>query len=156
MLYVLDSATLLTIQNFRNDAADLFDGMTTLVQDSRLCFPPEVVEELRRLAHKEQALVWARAVPDSRCNKGAPDNYTSWVLYSCPTLVDGTALANQETAAPFVAAQAVQIRTEGGEASVVTEDIYEKPTRTCLWQACGDLGLPRIRLEDFLEEVSPP
>lgn len=155
-LYVVDTATLLTIQNERSDASECFDGMTDLVQESRLCFPAEVVEELGRLARGEQALVWAKAVAASRCNKGAPYSFTSWVLESCSGLVDETALATQEPAAPFVAAQAVQIRAEDNEVFVVTEDIREKPTRLCLRQACEQLDLPSMRLEEFLEDTNLP
>lgn len=153
MLHVVDTASLLTIQNFREDAVDCFVGMTDLVKESQLCFPAEVIDELERLAKGESALVWAKAVSDSRCNKGASYNYTEWVLASCPTLLDDTALATQEPAAPFVAAQAVQLQSESHEVCVVTEDVLEKPTRMCLRQACAELGLTSIRLEDFLEEV---
>jgi hypothetical protein len=127
--------------------------MTDLVNESKLCFPTEVVEELERLAKAEAAFIWAKAVAGSRCHKGAPYNYTAWVLETCADIVDETALASQEPAAPFVAAQGVQLQDEDIEMTVVTEDVLEKPTRMCLWKACAELELPRMRLEDFLEDA---
>jgi hypothetical protein len=121
-----------------------------------LCFPGEVVEELERLAKEEAALIWAKTAASARCHKGAQFNYVSWVLEVCEDLVDKSALASQEPAAPYVAAQALELQTENVDVTVVTEDVLEKPTRKCLAEACDDLELPYVRVEQFLEETGLP
>jgi rRNA maturation endonuclease Nob1 len=156
LLYVVDTAALLTIQNDRSDGPNCFLGLTDLINESKLCFPTEVVEELERLAKEEAALIWAKTAASARCHKGAPFNYVSWVLEVCEDLVDKSALASQEPAAPYVAAQALELKTENVEVTVVTEDVLEKPTRKCLLQACQDLELPYLRLDQFLNEVGLP
>jgi hypothetical protein len=156
LLYVVDTATLLTIQNDRPDGPQCFLGLTDLVNESRLCFPTEVVEELERLAKDEAALIWAKTAASARCHKGAPFNYVTWVLEVCEELADLSAPASQEPAAPYVAAQALELKTESVEIAVVTEDVLEKPTRKCLAQACEDLELAHVRLDRFLEETELP
>jgi rRNA-processing protein FCF1 len=153
LLYVIDTAALLTIQNGRSDSANCFLGMTDLVNESKLCFPNEVVEELERLAREEEALVWAKTASSSRCHKGAPYNYVAWVLQACEDIADKSAHVSQEPAAPYVAAQALELKTENVEALVVTEDVLEKPTRKCLRQACEDLELPFIQLDQFFSQA---
>jgi Domain of unknown function (DUF4411) len=156
LLYVVDTAALLSIQNGRPDSANCFLGMTDLVNESRLCFPTEVVEELERLAKEEGALVWAKTAASSRCHKGAQYNYVAWVLETCEDIVDKSAQASQEPAVPYVAAQALELKTEKFDVSIVTEDILEKPTRMCLRQACEDLEIPHMRIQKFFEETNMP
>lgn len=156
MLYVADSAAIIEVQNSRPNSSACFNGMTALVEESSLCFPDEVIEELGRLAKDEAGHVWARAVSGSRCHRGAPFNYVTWVLQECSGLVDATALASQEPAAVYVAAQALQLSNDGKEVAVVTEDVHEKPTRQCLAEACERLELSHTDLDGFLSQANIP
>jgi hypothetical protein len=156
VIYVVDTSTVIAVQVARTDTDACFIAMTGLVNESRLCFPNEVVEELERLGKDGPSLNWAKAVSNSRCHKGAPYNYTEWVLAEFGGLVDLTASATQESAAVYVAAQALQIRNNGNELAVVTEDIRDKPTRRCLLDACEHFDLPYLRMTEFLDDAQIP
>jgi hypothetical protein len=151
--YVVDAPALVSVPLQAPDPADVFTSMVEFVKNNELCYANEVVDELGRTARGEQPLMWAQACAGNRCNRGAAYNYAEWVGHDFPDIVDTTARDTQESAAPYVVAQALELRDAGLEVTVVTEDVHRKPTRASVREACEHFELRCITLGEFLAET---
>jgi len=129
------------------DEGAAFNALTDLVKSHELVFCDEVVVELEHVARNESPHVWAKAVRDSRADRGAAYALVEWVIANVPDLVDPD--AEFDLCAPYVLAQARQL--EGtGPVYVVTEDVVDKPTRISLTAACIQVGALTMTLHDCL------
>jgi hypothetical protein len=150
MIYVLDGPAIVSVALVVPDPNAVFLGMTDLLNEGKLCFPNEVVEELERIARNEAPLVWAKGCAPSRTNKGAPYPFIEWVGQDFPDLIDTTARDTQESGAVYVVAQALTLEDANLSVTVVTNDVRAKPTRASTQQACQHFKIPCMELVDFL------
>jgi hypothetical protein len=153
MIYVLDGPAIVSVALVAPDPSTAFIGMTDLLNGGKLCFPNEVVDELERIARKEEPLVWAKGCAPSRTNKGAPYTFIEWVGQDFDDLIDTTARDTQESGAVYVIAQALALKDAGLAVTVVTNDVREKPTRASTQQACEHFKIPCMEVADFLAAV---
>lgn len=153
MLYIFDASAIVSVQFCTADTNVLLEEMAERLNRGELCFCNEVLEELKRLAREEAPLAWAVASGPNRAHKGAPYNYIAWVLDQIPEIVDDSARDTQEPAGPYVLAQALELHRTQKQVTVVTADLYAKPTRTCLKDACAQLGIRCISLDEYVAEV---
>lgn len=135
-----------------DDPNMVYDGLTDLVNKRQLCFCDEVVVELERIARREYPLTWAKGIAGNRTNRGAGYGSAVWVGHDFSSIVDPTAKASAESAALYVVAQAVEL-DKAADVTVVTEDLKEKPTRSCVRQACEHFNIRWLGLVEFLIEV---
>ena len=141
MIYVFDVSALIGVFiNMPNDYGRVFNALTELVADGRVCFCDPVLEELERYARDEPTHVWAKAVAQSRCHKDAVYKHKLWAASNATDLVDVDA---EHSSAEHVLAQAYElIYYAQQEAYVVTEDFRTKPTREALAIVCRRLAIP--------------
>jgi hypothetical protein len=111
-----------------------------------LVFCDEVVMELAHVAKDEYPHVWAKAVRDSRADKGAPYSHVEWVVENVPELVDPD--VEFEACGPCVLAQARHLGASASVIYVVSEDAVDKPTRISLITACSRVGIASLSLVD--------
>jgi hypothetical protein len=127
------------------DEGEAFNALTDLVMSHELVFCDEVVGELEHVARNESPHVWAKAVRDSRADRGAAYALVEWVIANVPELVDPD--AEFDLCAPYVLAQARQLDGTG-PVYVVSEDVVDKATRVSLTTACLRVGAPTMTLRE--------
>jgi hypothetical protein len=149
LIYVFDASALLAVDYYCPTPQYVFGEMVDMVSDGRVCFCDEVLEELGRMASGEWPFVWAKSVSERRRYRGG--GYSTKILIAAQAreLIDGE--ASYESSAPAVLAQAYDLRADGLDAYVVTEDTVEKPTRIPLVIACGRLSVPCKSTHEFLK-----
>lgn len=147
MVYVFD-ASAINFVGRQTNAALIFDVLHDLMLGRHMCFPDEVVDELKRLAHGEIAYTWTRAAAVSRLDRGAAYKHLVAVTHRVPNLVDDE--AEYESSAPNVLAQAHSLMLDGHDVCVVTEDVRIKPTRLSLAAACAQLDVPWCAVAECL------
>lgn len=130
-----------------------FSALTELVEDGKLCFADEVIDELERTAENEPGALWAATVKGQRHHKGANMSTQAWVVRNVEDIVDEGA---RNDAMPQVLAQVRALRQEGNNTTVVTEDLIAKPTRRALSDACVELGIDWVQVPDFMAACSVP
>jgi hypothetical protein len=153
VLYVIDGPALITLSLGVDDASDILTEMGELIENGTLCFCPEVLAELDRLAKGDMVVAWAHAAAPNRVHKGAAYSVSAWVVHDFPAITDTTARHTQESAAPYVVAQALELREAGQDVTIVSEDRRPKPTRASVLAACEHFEIKCITLHDFLVGV---
>ena len=108
---------------------------------------------LERLAKGDPALTWAKAAAPNRAHKGASYLNIEFVAQDFEEIIDTSARDTQESAALYAVAQALELRDNDIEVTVVTEDRFPKPTRASVLEACQHFGLRCLSLREFLEEA---
>jgi len=153
---VIDTSSLILMKDLPKVARRRILGeLDALVDQDRLFFPPEVLDELGRYTDPkgpDLPLTWARwneekAARHGRLFQGARD-----VLAKAPLLIDAEKVAIQgyEDADPYVVALAVHLKNEGKEATVITDDFHTIPGKTSLSDAAGLFGLLTLTFLTFL------
>lgn len=153
MLYVLDAPAVVSVMWLAKDPTAVFDALTDLVTDRKVCFCDEVLTELERTARRETALTWAKSVAGARTNKGAGYSMIVWVGHDFSDIVDTTAKASAESCAPWVIAQALELQKAHVDVTVVTEDLKRKVTRASVREACEHFGIEWMTLTEFLDHA---
>ncbi|MCX4541305.1 hypothetical protein [Streptomyces sp. NBC_01565] len=153
-MYVIDTDALLTISALvpSEEINLLLEELVPLVEQGEVCFPDLVISELRRLAHGESVALWIRSVAGSRKCKSVAYSYTIQVLAAADSLLDEA--GEEESSQVAVAAMALHLGNSQNEAvKVVTEDRRPLPTRSCLAEACKELGLVEMTALDFIRQA---
>lgn len=149
MIYVFDVSALLTVEYYAPAPEYVFGEMIDMVDDGTVCFCDEVVDELAQFARGEWPFVWAKGVMNRRKYRGGGYSTKTLIGRQVQELVDPE--ATYESSAPAVLAQAYDLRADGLDAYVVTEDTMEKPTRIPLAVACTRLRVPSKSVHEFLK-----
>jgi hypothetical protein len=149
LIAVFDASALLAIDYYCSTPQHVFGQMIEMVSEGTVCFCDEVLEELHRMASAEWPYVWAKSVSERRRYRGG--GYSTKILIAAQVqeLIDSE--ATYEAAAPAVLAQAYDLREQGMDAHIVTEDTMEKPTRIPLAIACTRLDVPCKSTYEFLK-----
>jgi hypothetical protein len=156
-VYVMDAHALIELQAMdlpRLTLHQVLDEMTELVKRQRLCFPTPVVKFCRNFASDEAVTMWVNAVSGHRVTKTVDADFQTRVMDLCEDISDPD--DPEESAPLFVAAMCLEMSLST-DVAIVTEDRRPQPTRTCLLEACGLIGLPTMTLHAFLarEIVTP-
>ncbi|HYM25814.1 MAG TPA: DUF4411 family protein [Vicinamibacterales bacterium] len=159
IVWVLDTSSLIAIKSTvpRVNRERLFEAMTTLAHSAELCFPREVLAELRRnLEDKRQPdppSQWAISVEAEACSVAPTFDDVKAVLAMVPDVLDPDKESGVDEADPYVLALAVKLRAEGYDARVVTQEARDAPKKLSLNTACGMLGVPSVPLGGFLRAL---
>lgn len=146
-VYVIDASAINYVGR-QNNAPLIFDALQDLISGQFMCFPDEVLDELKRLAKGEYAYSWTKAVAASRMDRGAAYKHLQAVIYQVPNLVDQD--SEYESSVACVLAQARSLAYDGHDVQVVTEDVRDKPTRISLAAACATLNVPWCAVSECL------
>jgi hypothetical protein len=155
--YVIDDHAVLSIPSLCEEDGfnPTLDILTDFVSSGWLCFPDQVVHDCAKLATGEGIHTWIKAVATGRPKKRVPSMWQEEALGMCEDLVDYDDEGEQGSV--LVAAMALMLSQDEPDCTlyVVTEDRSNLPTRRCLHEACGDLGLQSMSALDFLKEIVP-
>ena len=128
--------------------------MGILVQDGRLIFPKQVVDELERVADPnspDPQYAWAKQhLPNVKAAAPSFEDIKQ-VLNDVPRVLDPDKDTGVEEADPYLLAMAIRLRAEGKDVRIVTEETKDTPRKMSLRTAAGLLGLPSVPLKAFLQ-----
>jgi hypothetical protein len=159
VVWVIDTSSIIAVRRDVTVAVrrKAFERLTQLVNDGRLVYPPEVLDELKRNTDPKS--------PDEQYQWCKDNAATAHALMSCdhdevkavlaevPTVLDPEKESGAEEADPYVLALARKLRAAGVDARVVTQ---ESPLKMSMSTAAGVLGIPCVPLKAFLVAESIP
>ena len=161
VIWVIDTSSVVEIRrSIENSKKEyVFKRMGNLVQEGRLVFPKQVVDELGRVADPsspDQQYRWVKQHEGRAAERAPSFEEIKGILRAVPTVLDPDKDTGVEEADPYVLAVAVRLRAEGKDARIVTEENKETPRKMSLRTAAGLLGLPSVPLRAFLhfEEIT--
>jgi hypothetical protein len=162
VVWVIDTSSIIEVRRAVTVAArkKAFSGLTQLVDDKRLVYPPEVLDELERntdLKNPDEQYQWAKANATIAHEHAKCDlDDVRLVLAEVPEVLDPEKESGVEEADPYVLAVARKLRAEGVDARVVTQESKDTPSKTSMSTAAGILGIPCVPLKAFLAAESIP
>jgi hypothetical protein len=162
VVWVIDTSSIIAVRRDVTVAVrkNAFAKLTQLVNNGRLVFPPEVLDELERNTDPKN--------PDEQyqwCNDNAAKAYAlescdhddvKAVLADVPTVLDPEKESGVEEADPYVLALAQKLRAAGVDARVVTQESKDTPLKMSMSTAAGVLGIPCVPLKAFLAAEKIP
>ena len=155
-VWIIDASSLIEIKRAvtTGNQWGLLKTMEDMVRDGRLGAPRHVYREMSRTPHPDAPGVWASGVRDVQLLPLDVDPAcTRSVLREVPTLVDVN--KSEEDADPYVVALAWQLKQEGKNVLVVTEDRVDRASMS-IATACDSLGIAWVRLRDFVASLGVP
>jgi hypothetical protein len=151
LVYLLDASAFLELPRQVDNVAHVLDGLSEAVSRGTVSFPDAVAEEVSWLAREEHVGTWIKAIKSARVHQDASFKALGWVMHQAGDLADTT--ATRESSPPHVIAMAIELRGDGLEVTIATEDMHPKPTRMCMREACDQFELDRVYLHDCLERL---
>lgn len=125
-VWVVDTSSLIQIRQAGlspSRQAAMFRMLTRLTETGRLCFPPQVREELEWGSRRgDEAVTWVQAAKDS-AERFADMNTVRRVLRRAPLLIDPHSTRDQ--ADPYVIALAMDSQELGG-VSILSDDRHDR------------------------------
>jgi rRNA maturation endonuclease Nob1 len=152
--YVLDASAIIQIKTDVRaaDQWELLKSLETLVEAGAVCFPREVGREVKEFAYPDAPGVWVHGVERKSKHPLDPsDGVLRLVLATAGEVVDPDRAINGDAQ---VLALANELTADGHEATVVSEDFVDRNPKLSVQTACVRLGLPHMRLADFLTAIS--
>src|SRR6516162_105130 len=142
VVWVIDTSSVIEVRrSVENSKKDLvFSRMTTLVQQGRLAFPKQVVDELERfadLSSPDRQYQWAKENERNASARPPSLDAIQAVLREVPTVLDPDKDTGVEEADTYVLAMAVNLRLNGHDARIVTEETKDIPRKMSLRTAAG-------------------
>ena len=152
VIWVLDTCSIIEVRRStqKSERGQIFRQMTRLVTEGRLVYPPEVVTELKRFADAQ--LAWAESNASTAHSNGSCSlDDVKEILAEVPEVLDPDKDTGQDEADPYVLAVARNLRKEGTDARVITEERRDTIRKMSVNTAAGILGIPSVPLVAFLK-----
>ena len=152
VIWVLDTCSIIEVRRStqKSNRAQIFQRMTRLVTEGRLVYPPEVVTELKRYADTQ--LAWAEQNASTAHSNGRCSLVdVKEILAEVPEVLDPDKDSGQDEADPYVLAVARNLRKDGRDARVITEERRDTNKKMSVNTAAGILGIPSVPLVAFLK-----
>lgn len=158
VVWVIDTSSICEVRRLPNVGSSqrtaILAGLTALVEQGTLVYPPEVVDELARHADPDAPdpqFKWAKdnaplATPNATCTL----DQTKAILAVVPEVLDPAKDSGAEEADPYVLAAAQKLRASGTDARVVTQETKDSAGKMSLSTAAGILGIPSVPLRGLL------
>ena len=162
VVWVIDTSSIIEVRRGvpNADKKATFVGMTKLVNEGRLTYPPEVLKELERNIDPkapDEQYVWAKAnSPQAHAQSACDLEDVKAVLAEVPTVLDPDKDGGEDEADPYVLAVARKLRAAGVDARVVTQESKDTPSKMSMSTAAGVLGIPCVPLRAFLAAEGIP
>lgn len=156
VIWVIDTSSVAevrrSIENVKKPG--VFLSLESLVNNNRLVYPKQLVDELERWADPDSPdpqYAWAKRNETTATEYAPTLDELKEVLTVVPRVLDPDKDTGVEEADPYVLALAVHLRAEGKDARIVTEEKKDTPRKLSLSTAAGLLGVPSVPLKAFLE-----
>ena len=158
-VWVVDTSSIIEIRRYVPNAQrrQLFSRLSGLASEGRLKFPKQVIEELRRAVSpdtQDPLLEWTERVESEACPTEPAYAKVSEVLGQVPDILDPNKDSGADEADPYVLALAADLREQGLDARIVTQETKDSPRKTSLNTAAGVLGIPSVPLRGLLRAES--
>ncbi|MPY88379.1 MAG: DUF4411 family protein [Luteitalea sp.] len=156
VVWVVDTSSIVEVRRSVENTKKphVFEKLTELVSQGRLVFPRQVLGELARVADPvgpDQQYLWAKRNQATACQNDPSLEAVKEVLAVVPRVLDPDKDTGAEEADPYVLAKTQDLRRDGTDARVVTEEKNDTPRKMSLRTAAGLLGIPSVPLRAFLE-----
>lgn len=148
-VYVADATAILGIVDHvpRDKQNELFDRLTSLVEDARLRFPSAVSKDLTVLARFEQVTSWSQGLGSKLRNFSPEFEHILWlmrILASEFGYTEGVVDTDgKEPSIVAVASYVRQIQQCGQQFIVASEDYGTAPLRPTMEELCNRFQWPR-------------
>lgn len=152
--HVIDTSAIIQIKRDVEASKqwELLKRMEELTESGSLCFPREVSREVKNISHPDAPGVWVHGVERKNAHPVDPsDEAMRHVMGIAGEVVDPDQPINGDAQ---VLAIAHDLREAGHHPTVVSEDHVDRGEKLSVQSGCGRLGLPHIRLADFLQDVA--
>jgi len=156
VIWVIDTSSVAEIRRSiqNTQKVNVFAQLATLVRESRLFYPKQVVIELERWTDTKSPdaqFQWAKQNEALACRDAPSLDAIKLILAIVPTVLDPDKDTGVEEADPYLLARAVGLREQGTEARIVTEEKNDTPRKMSLRTAAGLVGVPSVPLRAFLQ-----
>lgn len=151
---IVDTSSIIAVKELpREQRKPAFDGMSKLVAEGRLVYPPEVLHELKRyVKNPDPPYAWAnKNAAAAHVNGTCSLDDAKAVLAEVPDVLDPEKDSGEDEADPYVLAVARNLQEGGTKVRVVTEDRKDTPKKMSMDTAAGILGVPSVPLKAFLK-----
>src|SRR4051812_7280598 len=128
VVFVIDTSSVCAVRRLpKTEQPIIFNRLAKLVQEGRLVYPPEVVDELERgveaKGQSDKQYEWAaenqsQATPPAKCTF----EEVKAVLAEVPDVLDHFKDSGAEEADPYVLAAALKLKGQGLDARIVTQE----------------------------------
>jgi len=154
-VWVVDTSSIIEIRRrlTREDQRTVYVSLTALVDANHLVFPVQVLNELKRWANPtgdDPPLKWTESVEDRAVSNPAWSTVAE-VLRQVPEVLDPDKTSGAEEADPYILARALELKRDGRDVTVITEEKTNKPRKLSLSTAAGILKLPAVTMLPFLK-----
>ena len=155
-VWVVDASSLIEIKRAVGvgDQWDLLMRMRGMASLGELASPRQAYREVSDATHPDAPGAWAASARQVQVRPLDVDaDVMRDVLSQVPDLPDSSKL--QEDADPYVVGLALQLKHDGADVGVVTEDVIDRDSRS-IATACDVLQIPWMRLREFLDVLGVP
>jgi hypothetical protein len=156
VIWIIDTSSIVQVRRAVENTRKpyVFQSMTALVQVGRLCFPKQVVDELKRFADPsapDDQFKWANENQSKAADYVPTLEQVQQILSMVPNVLDPDKDYGVDEADPYVLALAAHFRGKEKDARIVTEETKDTPKKMSLRTAGGLLGIASIPLIAFLQ-----
>jgi hypothetical protein len=153
---VIDTSLLIDLKKVLKivDQWDFFSGLSELLGEGRIAFPPQVRTEMLHGKFPDTPGAWIARCKGTEVYSRPGDETVLQVLASAPNLIDVE--DERDQADPYVLAMALEIQTDRGLAPVrvASKDYIDRmPVKSSLASACAVLGVEHWMPDKFVPWV---
>lgn len=149
-VWILDTSALVEAKAAVSlaDQWQTFKLLEDMVRAGTVAMPRLVIREITQIAHPDLPGAWAPGVRDVQQHPLDPDwEHVQRVMAEAGDVVDPN--KTKEDADPYVLALALQLRLQGHDVCVVTEDRVDR-NRIAVTTASDRIGIPHCSVRDLL------
>ncbi|MFT3722658.1 MAG: DUF4411 family protein [Hyphomonadaceae bacterium] len=151
--YVVDTSSWLAI-DAHPDANRILDKLTTLLEQGRICAPPEVLQELKRLSN---SVAWVQShksdLEKSLRTKLEFFQLVGQVQHAFPAMTG--ARGRDEKADAYVVATGAYLTANVGQTIVVADETLRRRKNRKIPTACEKFGVECMGIIDMLRAEFP-
>ena len=155
LVWLLDASAIIRIKTQvpGNQQWRLFRQLEEMVVSGDIAFPKQIRVEVAGMAHPDAPGVWVDGVFPLLQHPAEPES--GWIRHVMASKAAAVVDPNKarEDGDPFLLALALQLKDDGHEVCIVTEDQADNPSRIALSVACEHLSLGWCGLAEFLSEI---
>jgi uncharacterized protein DUF4411 len=155
-VWVIDTSSVTEVRRKvpRPEQPAVYRELEMLARQGHLVFPAQVLNELRRAHDKKRQdlpLEWAERVEGDAISNPSLETVKNDVLAKVPEVLDPDKAGGPEEADPYILARAVELRRDGRNVTVITQEKTDKPGKLSLSTAAGLLLIPAVTMIPFLK-----
>lgn len=156
-VWVIDTSSITEVRRklSRSHQITVYASLTTFVNGGHLVFPTEVLKELERGSNpksnpQDLPLGWCKKVQGTAVSN-PPLATVKEVLGQVSEVLDPDKPHGTEEADPYILALAVELKRNGRDVAIITQETANRPGKLSLSSAAGLLKIPAVTMLPFLK-----